>query len=84
LCGLPSGQAVAAIECLEYKMVTHKIDVDTENRSVSIFRVRDGEECLLTRYDFDEILSSGFDKFSKQLGEDLVFDNKLLRALLRL
>ena len=65
-------------------MVTHKIDVDMKNRLVSIFRIVDEEEYLFTIYTFEQIISVGFDKFSKQIGEDLVFDNRFISELLQL
>jgi hypothetical protein len=61
----------------------HLIQIDKENRQISIFRVRSGKTAeLFTHYSFDRARTAGFGAFAKQLGEDLILDSPDLRELL--
>lgn len=60
----------------------HLIQIDKDNRQISIVRVRSGKTAeLFTAYTFEQVRSAGFSAFAKQLGEDLILDSSGLREL---
>lgn len=63
----------------------HIVQVNAQNDALDVYRFgSDGCHVLFTSYPFEKILAAGFDKFAKQIGEDLILDNRELRKLLKL
>lgn len=63
-------------------MSKHVVEVIRDDKLLKIYRV-DENGCIIlyTQYPLHKIKDFGFEKFSKQLGEDLIFDNEDLRII---
>jgi hypothetical protein len=62
----------------------HTIEYNHSSKSIEISRYIGKQPVLYTRYALGDVMKSGFDAFARQIGEDLILDNEILRDALNI
>jgi hypothetical protein len=73
---------------MEIQGYSHLIEINEADRTLTIYRLRDGEKELYTRTDIPNVVwdeeQDEMKKFCRLLGENILFDSPQARRLLQI